>query len=425
MIDTLRRWFGVKAAELPYAPRAGAGGVSALWSAPSFDRMAREGYSLNAAVYACINEHAFAYPQPALEVVNRRGEPLPNSPLQRLIDRPNPFMAWPELALYIAVYKAIGGEVMLHKIRAGGQVVELWPYHIGQLVPISRGTDWITAYEFTTADGETVRVDRADVIHLRWPSVDPQQPWRALAPLRSVAREVDTDSEATRYLYALLKNDAAPRTIVNVKQPMTEDSYRRFVETWYARHSGDGRGGIGLVEGDASITRLSLNLQELAFDALRDVPETRIAAAFKVPPEYVGLNVGMKRSTYNNKAEARRGFIEDTIMQLCALDAGELTNELAGEFAGDLRVRHDFSRVVALQENEDAKYKRALDAYDKGIMLKNEARQYLGLKPVEELGLPELGSGNVFRDVTPVQPRIMDVTPPRAQLTTAEGEESA
>jgi HK97 family phage portal protein len=408
---------GIKAAALPFAPRSGTGTGAALYGAPSFERMSREGYNLNSAVYACISKHAFAYPQPFLEVVNKAGEPQPNHPLQALIDKPNPFMSWSELALYIAIYKTIGGEVFLWKNRVGGRIYELWPYHVGQMMPVSRGSDWITNYAFTSADGEEIGVKREDVMHFRWPGVDTQQPWRGFAPIRAIGREVDSDTEATRYMYALLFNDAAPRTIINLNQPLTETAYQRFIATYYARHGGESRGGIGLLEGEGKISRLALNLQEMDFGRLRDVPETRIASAFGISPMYAGLNVGLQHSTYSNMGDARRAFIEDTIIQLCERDAGELTNELAGEFPGDMRLRFNYSRVVALQENEDAKHTRAIAAFKEGVMTLNESRQYVGLKAVEDLGVPELGSGDVFKNMTAIQPQVFDVTPEQPQLT--------
>ncbi len=400
---------------------------AAAWLDTSFERLTREGYKANAAVSACITTLAIAYQQPRPIVVDVKGEIVPNHPLQRLLSRPNPIMSWNELALIIATYKAIGGNAYLHKVRGPrGQVVELWPYHTGQISPIPGPRTWIDAYEYDAGGVEKIRIDRADIVHLKWPAIDPAQPWLALPPLRLVAREVDTDSEATRYLFALLKNDASPRTIVTSKTAMSDIAYDRFRQQWQERHGGMNRGGLGIIEGiDGGVTRLSLNLQELAFDALRRVPEARICAAFRVPAEVVGLMVGKEHSTYNNVSEARRGLFEDTILQLCALDAAELTADLGTDFGGDVRVEHDTSKVVALQENEDAKYTRALNAWDNGVITKNEARMYLGLPKVEDLKIPALGDGNAFKTTAapPQLPNVIDVEPVKAAARQLESKQ--
>lgn len=426
------RILGKKEAQLAFINRW----QQVVWPSVSFNRLAVEGYRQNSAVFQCVSALVFGYQQPR-PVVVRDGEPVDRHPLQALLNRPNALMSWQELACFIATYKAIGGQCYLHKIRnRAGQVLELWPYHAGQLAPIPGPLSWIEAYEYDDGAGNKLRVDRDDVVHLKWPAIDLEHPWLALAPLMAVAREVDTDSEATRYIYALLKNDATPQTIINVKATMTDIAFEHFQQTWMQRHGGDNRGGIGLLEGDASVHRVSLNLQEMAFDALRRVPEARIAGAFKVPPEYVGLNVGLEHSTYSNKQEARRGFIEDTIMQLTTLDAGELTADLAAEFPGNVQIDYDYSKVVGLQENENDKYTRALTAWKEGVVTRNEARKLINLPPVEDLrpapSAPPLPPGDAFKDSAPPSlpdPNVIDGevvrTPPQLTDDAALDEEAA
>lgn len=419
-----------KSAELPFTTdrpfTTYAGG--AAWGEMSFDRRAETGYQKNSAVFICISKLVFGCLQPVPRVVDTKGEIVANHPLQRLLDRPNPDMSWQELSIFITTYKAIGGYCCLHKVYLNGELRELWPYHRGQMEPISQGVDWVHHYDFHLPDGDIKTIDPRRVVMLKWPSVDMRRTVVPLSPLEAIGQEYATDSEATRYLYALLANDATPRTVINVKNELSDPKFERLRQQFNLRHGGDNRGGIGIVEGDASISRLSMNLKELAFDALRAVPEARIAAAFNVPAMYAGLNVGLSHSTYSNNQEARRGFIEDTVMQLLALDAGELTADLGAEFGGGVSVEHDYSGVVGLQENEDAKYTRVLSAWEKGAITRNETRIYLGFPRVEDLklapGAPELPPGDTFKTATtpalpqlPDNPNIIDVTPEKAART--------
>lgn len=410
------RWFEAKAAEIPLVGQSAVINTTVSWADPTFNHLTREGYQSNAAVFACINALAFACQEPRPIVESLSGEPLPNHPLQALLNRPNPKMSWAELALYIATYKAIGGQCFLHKV-GGARTTELYPYHMGQLTPEPSRTEWISGYIAWKGTPDERRIPAEDIIHLKWPSVDPLQPWLALPPLRAIAREVDTDSEATRYLFALLANDATPRTVINLTKDYLDDSERQHLREAFGRdHGGMNRGGIAITTGGASVDRLALNLQELAFDALRKVPEARICTAFRVPPEYLGLTVGLEQSTYNNKNEARRGFIEDTIVQLLNLDANELTADLASEF-GAVRVAFDYSEVVGLGENQNEVAERASKLWTAGIMTLNETRQSLGLPPAEDV-VPDV-DGNVFKtEPAPAAlPAPIDVTPNPRQLT--------
>lgn len=397
---------GLKQSDVAFIPQW----IRQSWSPATFKRLTAEGYKKNAAVNICLTKLALGYQQPRPLVKSIDGDLLPNHPLQKLLIRPNPQMSWRELALITAVYKGIGGQCYLKKVRsARGLIVELWPYHIGQMRPVPGRFEWVKGYEYNDGESDWTPIDKADVVHLKWPIIDPDQPWMALSPLISMAREVDTDNEATRYQYALLFNDATPRTAIRMPpgtRPMIQQEVDRTKAIFRHNYGGDNRGDVALLENGAEIERISLNMEEMAFDTLRKVPEARISAGFLIPPEYSGLTVGLEHSTYNNVNEARRGFFEDTIVQLLALDAGELEQDLGQDFGGNLTIEHDLSKVVALQENEDAKHARAVNGWTAGVLTQNEARRMIGLE--------DDPAGDIFKPAPMLpgaRPQIIDVTP--------------
>jgi HK97 family phage portal protein len=402
---------GLKQSDIAFIPTW----VKHSFAPATFRRLTAEGYRKNAAVNICLTRLALGYQQPKPIVKSMEGDTLPDHPLQKLLIKPNPIMSLRELALITAVYKGIGGQCYLYKIRNSQRsVIELWPYHTGQIRPVPGVYDWIAGYEYSDGQSDWSPIDKEDVVHLKWPIVDPDQPWLALSPLISIAREVDTDNEATRYQFALLANDATPRTALRLppgQRPLTDLEAQRVKAGWHQKYGGENRGDVALLENGAAIERISLNMEELAFDALRRVPEARISAGFLIPPEYSGLTVGLEHSTYANVNEARRGFFEDTIVQLLALDAGELESDLGADFGGNLTIEHDLSKVVALQENEDAKHARANAGWTSGLIMQNEGRRMIGL--------PEVPGGDMFKPAPAQlgagQPQIIDVTPAKAR----------
>lgn len=401
---------GLKSSDVAFIPTW----IRQSWAPATFKRLTAEGYKKNAAVNICLTKLALGYQQPRPQVKSLDGDLLPNHPLQKLLIRPNPMMSYRELALITSVYKGIGGQCYWKKVRsARGLIVELWPYHVGQIRPVPGRYEWISGYEYNDGESDWKPIPKEDIIHLKWPIIDPDQPWMALSPLISMAREVDTDNEATRYQYALLFNDAAPRTAIRFPpgvRPSTQIEIDRTKAVFRKNYGGDNRGDVATLENGADIVRLSLNMEELAFDTLRAVPEARISAGFLIPPEYSGLTVGLEHSTYNNVNEARRGFFEDTIVQLLALDAGELEQDLGADFGGNLTIEHDLSKVVALQENEDAKHTRANTGWTNGLIMQNEGRRMIGL--------PDVPGGDTFKPAPALpgaRPQIIDVTPAKAR----------
>lgn len=352
---------------------------------PTFARLTRDGYQKNSALFACVSALSFAFPEPPL-LVSLDGEAQPQHRLRQLLVRPNPLMGEAELMIHTIEYMALGGNAYWYKVRNGaGRVVELWPYHAGHMTPIPGGPSWIQHYEFDRGDGIEVTIPTQDMVHFKWPAIDPDQPWMAQPPIRAAARETDTDSEATRYLYALLKNDAIPRTVLEMppEADITKQESERIKEQWRERYGGDNRGEVALLTGGAKVQRLSLNLQELAFEALSTIPETRIAAALRVPPIVAGLNAGLQRSTFTNYGEARKAFTQDTLVPLWRMVASELQANLAPEFDDRLTIQYDTGQVEALQENEAERRAFLLSEFQAGVLTLNEYRRLRGYESTQ------------------------------------------
>ncbi|MFO7274421.1 MAG: phage portal protein, partial [Bacillota bacterium] len=154
----------------------------------------------------------------------------------------------------------------------------------------------------------------------------------------------------------------------------------RLEQRWRSRHARERRGGIGILSGDADIKVLGLNMRDLEFPDLRSISETRICAAFGVPPILVGAKVGMDRSTYANYQEARRSFWEETVSPLLRRLQDRINHKLLPMF-GDVRgleARFDKSEVSALQESVDKLWERVTRAVEAGWLLLDEARAEAG-----------------------------------------------
>lgn len=364
---------------------------------PTFRALCQEGVKANAIVFNCLSVLARAYPEPRLRVYregNSGLEPVPNHPLQALLNRPNPQMGQAELLQHAILYEAIGGNCYLYKVRSQARkVVELLPLNDSQITPVAGATLPIDHYDWANEEtGKDEAIPAEDICQLKW-MPDPLAPWRGLAPLIAVAREVDTDNEARRYLFTLLKNDATPRLVVTMPpgvKPLSDDEYKRLTVQWQERHGGANRGLPFVAGGGMDVKRVGLDLQELAFEGLARLPESRISGSFGVPAILAGLMAGLDSATYSNVANLRRYFIETTMMPLWRMDADEIGSDLLPEFGGSagLIVAFDTSSVVALQEAVAEKRTWANDALARGGITRNEYRA--------ALGYPSDPNGNVY-----------------------------
>jgi len=392
-LDRFRFWVArglLKAAALPIVSPW----IRASFLEPTFRALVAEGYKKNSAVFACVSALSFAFPEPPVQVMDERtGALLSTHPLLKLLHRPNKLMGEAELKAYTIVYMAIGGNAYWYKVRsAARRVVELWPYHAGQMRPVPGGDQWITGYQYSP-DGSfsaatTIPLDVDDVVHFKWPTPDPDQPWQALPPLVGAARDTDSANEITRYLFSLLKNDAIPRTAISTPAGVILDDsqYDRLKAQWKERYGGENRGEVAIVEGGATINRIGLDMKELDFTALYSVPERHISAAFRVPMFVAGIG---EDPIYANSSEARLAFTETTLSTLWTLVAGEIRNSLADtEFGGGVHVGFDLGQVAALADRWNARRQWALAAFTAGGLRLNEFRS--------ESGFPRLARGDIL-----------------------------
>lgn len=359
----------------------------------SFDQAVLEGYSKNALVLACVTAFALGYLEAPMMVWGKDDQAMPDHALRQLFRWPNEEMGELEFQSYVGVYLALGGNAFVHKLRNGsGRVVGLRPYSVADVDVIPNRDRsvgrWVSHYRWRTGGGDDV-IPYEDIIHLKWPSLDPRRPWLALSPLQTVANEFRMDTELSRYVYTLLRNDAVPRGVMSVDASRVKGDPQKNVqlikEEFKKMFSGEGRGDVLVTQG-GTYTRVGLNMEELATDSLRKVPESRVCAAFRVPPVMVGILVGLESMTYSNFETAAKVLAQYTLAPMWANHAAEYDRGLVREVdpKGRISLGYDLSQVVSLSEKEDELVTRVNALYQGGLITLNEGREKLGYDQVED-----------------------------------------
>lgn len=349
-----------------------------------------DGYHKNSAVAACTTALAFSFPEPPLlygTKVDGRFVPDYEHPINKLLQQPNPDMGQVELMQYAVTYAAVGGNLYLWKQPAqNGRVRALWPFCDLNISPVPGETTeqgFVKEYLFDNGDGQEHPLEKDRVIHWKW-MPDPAQPWRGIGAIEFAIRDADRDTEASAYIYSLLKNNAVPPVVVTMAEgdELTEGKADRLRESWRAKLGGEKAGNVAFLEYGMKAEKMGFDLQQLAGEALNAVPESRIAAAFRVPPVVAGLSVGLKRSDYGDQA-ARRAFTELTLAALWRSLASELLNGLKDDFSlpDNAALQFDLRQVRALQEEEIKRWERVTLAWNRSLLTRAEAKAELGMEP--------------------------------------------
>ena len=356
------------------------------------DRMASEGFRGNEVVYACVREIASTAAEVELRVEDGAGRPQPGHGLQRLLQRPNPEQSSFELIEALLTDLLVYGNAFLLKQRGpeggtGGGIEALWKLRPDRVQIVAGERRLVAGYVHRVGDRET-RLAAESVIHLRLP--DPANDLWGLSPVRAAARQIDTDSEASRFVEAFFRNAAVPFGIIKLKRALRggEPEASRIGRRWSERFRGlFGRFQVGVLDADAEFQRIGLTQEEMAFPELRAQTEARICAAFRVPPVLVGVKVGLDRSTFSNMAEARRFFWENTMLSLYRRLAEKLNAELTPEYGRGPRGcawPSTSARWRRCANRARASSGRRWRACGPGALTVNDARRRLGLEPIDD-----------------------------------------
>ncbi len=142
------------------------------------------------------------------------------------------------------------------------------------------------------ANGETVyelqgdRLDNRDVCHIKYQSSPGNL--RGIGPLEWCAQSVMGAAAMERYATDLATNGGIPWGVIKSNRHLNGDDANALKDAWVASsHSRSGAPAV--LSGDLTLDTLSISPKDMALLDLRVFDETRIAAAFGVPPFLIGL----------------------------------------------------------------------------------------------------------------------------------------
>lgn len=349
----------------------------------------------NSAVFACLRAIAYAYIEPPLGVfrldVDGEREAVDDHAILDLFEDPHPELDLWEINWWLAWARHADGNAYLLKVRSGnttsGNVVELWPIPPNRMRPHTErdSRNFIDWYEMDRADNDPERIPVENVIHFKL-GVDPCDTRKGISPLKRLIREIASDAEATKFADALLKNFGIPGLVARLPSEtmLSEKQIADLKSDIEKSFSGEGRGRVGVLSGGAEMTQFGFTPEQMNLKILHDVPETRIAAVLGVPPALANLTVGLEQtSNYASSRQMRENFTEVTLIPSWTMDDAKWNRKLKRDFTDDRKiiVAHDLSNVRALQEDENARFTRYLDAWIKGAITREDVRRALGYEP--------------------------------------------
>jgi len=343
---------------------------------------------------------------------------MPEHPLIKLLDAPNPWMSRGQLWGTVVMDRCLAGNAYLVKARSQGPlsaVRELWRLRPDR-VRIVPGGDYIEAYEY--GSGQTkVRFPAKDVIHFK--TRNPLDEYYGMPPLMPISGRIDIDDYMKTFLKSFFeRGGTGPGSILSIKQKLSQEAKDQIRERF--KHQFGGQGGYHelMVLDQAESTYQQMGLDRGLRDALPKeldaMQEARIAMVFGIPGSILGLLIGYESSSYANKRQDWQVFWDLTMTPLLS-DLDDVLNlQLVPEFGGIDEVLFDLSDIRALQEDVDKIHDRHRKNVGAGLESWEEGREAIGLDPDVKEGMFLIPANIVpteFDDLT-VQPEPMPAAVP-------------
>ena len=350
-----------------------------------FEVMVREGWRKNELIFACINKTAKTASQVELKVFNNDDE-MPEHPLKRLIQRPNPFMSEYDLWFSILTYQALAGRAAFEKERSGsGQLIRLWPMRPDWLYPLPSSKDFLGGYRYGPPGERPGRFIKADDV---WDLklFDPLDMYNGWPPVAVAARVGDVDNSQTDFIKLFYEKGGVPPGLLKTKQKLTETKVTELRRRWADRYGGSEHWlEPAVLDADAEYQKVGSTIEELGFEVLDSRNEARVCIVMDVPPIIIGAKVGLDRATYSNYGQARLSWWEDSLIPRYQDLNDSIQNSLLSEFEveGSFSTSWDMSRVAALQEKRQRAWEVANAALTSGGITVNEYRDMVDLQQVE------------------------------------------
>ena len=389
-----QRLFNIKPVEQKQTGMMGYFGVGSSDSKTyKYQDLAKEGYLKNAIVYRCVNE--ISRGASAVPFIIKAGDQIiEQHPLIDLLNRPNPLQSYSEFFNSLFGYVLLSGNAYILKLGAeNGSPQELHQLRPDRIVIKGGGKPIPERYEYIMNGRvhQTYEIDQengfSDLKHIKlW---NPLDDYYGLSPMSAAAVEVDQFNMASKHNVNLLGNGARPSGAVIFKPQddqgfpvnLTESQRQQLLTDLNNRFSGTNNAGRPLLlEGDFDWREMGLSPKDMDFLNLKHMSATDIAMCFGVPSQLVGVP---DAQTYANVAEARLALYEETIIPHLRKLASDLNEWLVPMFDERLRLEFDIDAIPALSERRRKIYENVTSAVREGIMTRNEAREIIGLQPVD------------------------------------------
>jgi len=352
--------------------------------------LAKEGFTKNSVVFACIKEIAGAAAGVDWLLYQRLADggrrEVPVHPLLDLIQRPNPLQGKFEFIESAIGYLYVSGNAYLEMVgptdstvsshnnpTAGFPPREMYALRPDRMKVVPHPLNLIAGYEYRVS-GRTVHLARDRILHLKL--FHPLDDWYGLSPIQVAALAIDKLNSGDKWNSALLQNSAVPSGALVSKERLTDEQFSRLKKEMREQVQGirNAREPL-LLEQDLDWKELSISPKDMDWIEGLKFSGLQIAQIYNMPPELIGL----QPATYQNRKEGRKALYTEVVCPALNRLRDAFNNLLTPRFGKDLFLDYDKDKIEALSEDQESLWKRANDSQ---FLTLNEKRNMVGFADI-------------------------------------------
>ena len=344
------------------------------------------------AVYACvrvISETIASLPLGVYEATDAGSRRAVEHPLYRLLhDEPNPEMTSFVLREVMLSHLLLWGNSYCQIIRSGRSAVAgLYP-----LLPDHMEVDRVNGrltYTYTTSDGNRVRLDPLEVLHIPGLGFDGVMGY---SPIALEKNAVGLALAAEEYGSKFFNNGARPSGVL--KHPNTVRNPEALRASWNAAYGGSANAGrTAILEEGMDYKQISMSNNDAQFLETRKFQVSEICRIFRVPPHMIG---DLEHATFSNIEHQSISFAVHTIRPWLVRIEQSMNRAL---FSEQEKAGSSGGRRFYVQFNMDGlmrgDYKSRMEGYaidiQNGFMSPNDVRSLESMNPI-----PDEAGGNAY-----------------------------
>ena len=396
---------------------------SPQYISPNPYSLAQMGYRTNEVVYALISKRAKAISDAMIKVWDDAGdqpEEMPRHPLRKLLKKVNAGIGEKMFWQITSIYRDIAGFAAWEIERNNrGEPIRLWAMR----------PDWCS---FLRGEQQPLRAIRYQPYGLPPADIpvenvfiagnfDPLFPQiKFYSPTMAALESVKVDNAMTNFLQDFISHGAKFSGLLSVAQTIDENTANDYKRRFRDAHGGTQNWTDPLVLGlGAKYESMQMNFRDMVFPELDARTESRICMAFEMSPILISAKVGLDRSTYSNYEQANKAWYNEWVSpewQVLADSFGEQMLPHYHDDTSEVYCEFDTTKVKALNEDRTVMADRARGIYKDGVAKLNEAREEMGLDPLDD------EEGNQFYKQPAANPQ--QDQQPAAPKTSAEDEKA-